>query len=227
MCTFFYIKEHMFLIVNKKMIYKHIYIINTNFLILFTTLFLTSCTVIKEKPSNYMDLLNIDDIIVEYRELESLIVVNISTQQLFLLKKGKIEEVYSVSTSVYGTGSTVNSFKTPLGKHKISEKIGEGLPEGAILKGRRWTGAIANIIKEPIDTEFDVVTSRILWLTGLEEGKNQGPGVDSKSRYIYIHGTAEEGLIGKPASDGCVRMYNVDVITLFNKVETNTQVLII
>ena len=209
------------------MIYKHLYIINTKFLILFINLFLISCTIIQEKPLNYMALPNIDDIILEYRELESLIVVNISTQQLFLLEKGKIEEVYSVSTSVYGTGSEVNSFKTPLGKHKISEKIGEGLPEGAILKGRRWTGAIANIIKEPIDTEFDVVTSRILWLTGLEEGKNQGPGVDSKSRYIYIHGTAEEGLIGKPASDGCVRMYNVDVITLFNKVETNTQVLII
>ena len=209
------------------MIFKHLYTINIKFLILFITLFLISCTVTHKNPSKYMDLANIDGFTAEYRELESLIVVNISTQQLFLLKKGKIKEVYSVSTSVYGTGSTVNSFKTPLGKHKISEKIGEGLPEGAILKGRRWTGAIANIIKEPIDTEFDVVTSRILWLTGLEEGKNQGPGVDSKSRYIYIHGTAEEGLIGKPASDGCVRMYNADVITLFNKVDINTEVLII
>ena len=206
---------------------KHIYHLYTNFLIFFLTLFLISCTVIQEKPSNYMTLESIGSISADYRELESLIVVNISTQQLFFLKKGKIEDIYSVSTSVYGTGSKVNSFKTPLGRHKISEKIGEGLPEGAILKGRRWTGAIANIIKEPIDTEFDVVTSRILWLTGLEEGKNQGPGVDSKSRYIYIHGTAEEGLIGKPASDGCVRMYNVDVITLFNKVDINTEVLII
>jgi len=217
----------MFYIINKKMKFKHLYILNIKFLILFITLFLISCTVTQEKTSYYMDLENIDGITAEYSELEALIVVNISTQQLFLLKKGTIEEVYSVSTSVYGTGSKVNSFKTPLGKHKISEKIGEGLPEGAILKGRRWTGAIANIIKEPIDTEFDVVTSRILWLTGLEEGKNQGPGVDSKSRYIYIHGTAEEGLIGNPASDGCVRMYNADVITLFNKVDINTDVLII
>ena len=217
----------MFLIENKIINSKHIYSIYTNFLIFFITLSLISCTVTQEKPSNYMSLENIDSVYADYRELESLIVVNVSTQQLLLLKEGKIEEIYSVSTSVYGTGSKVNSFKTPLGRHKISEKIGEKLPEGAILKGRKWTGAIANIIKEPIDTEFDVVTSRILWLTGLEEGKNQGPGVDSKSRYIYIHGTAEEGLIGKPASDGCVRMYNADVITLFNKVETNTQVLII
>ena len=217
----------MFYKLSKKIYFEHLYIINARFLILFITLFLISCTVTQENSSKYMDLANIDGITKEHRELESLIVVNISTQQLFLLKKGKIEEFYSVSTSVYGTGSKVNSFKTPLGRHKVSEKIGEGLPEGAILKGRRWTGAIANIIKEPIDTEFDVVTSRILWLTGLEVGKNKGPGVDSKSRYIYIHGTAEEGLIGKPASDGCIRMYNADVITLFNKVDVNTEVLII
>ena len=206
---------------------KHLYNKYINFVILFITLFLISCTVSLEKPSNYMALANIESISAEYRELEELIVVDIATQQLFFLKKGKIDEIYSVSTSVYGTGSKVNSFKTPLGRHKISEKIGEGLPEGAILKGRRWTGAIANIIKEPIDTEFDVVTSRILWLTGLEEGKNLGSGVDSKSRYIYIHGTAEEGLIGKPASDGCVRMYNIDVISLFNSVNIDTEVWII
>lgn len=217
----------MFYNINIKINIKHIYNLYDKFVILFITLLLISCTVTEEKPSNYMVLSNIESISVEYRELEALVVVEISTQQLFLLKKGKIEKIYSISTSVYGTGSKVNSFKTPLGRHKISEKIGEGLPEGAILKGRSWTGAIANIIKEPIDTEFDVVTSRILWLTGLEAGKNQGPGVDSKSRYIYIHGTAEEGLIGKPASDGCVRMYNEDVITLFDKVDTNTEVLII
>ena len=217
----------MFYKINKKINNKHLYNKYINFIALFITLFLISCTVTQEKPSNYMALANIESISVEYRELEALIVVDISTQQLFFLKKGKIEEVYSVSTSVYGTGSKVNSFKTPLGRHKISEKIGEGLPEGAILKGRRWTGAIANIIKEPIDTEFDVVTSRILWLTGLEEGKNLGSGVDSKSRYIYIHGTAEEGLIGKPASDGCVRMHNSDVISLFNTVNVDTEVWII
>ena len=217
----------MFYKINRKINNKHLYNKYINFVIFFITLFLTSCTVTLEKTSNYMALANIESISAEYRELEELIVVDIATQQLFFLKMGKIDVIYSVSTSVYGTGSQVNSFKTPLGRHKISEKIGEGLPEGAILKGRRWTGAIANIIKEPIDTKFDVVTSRILWLTGLEEGKNLGSGVDSKSRYIYIHGTAEEGLIGKPASDGCVRMYNSDVISLFNSVNIDTEVWII
>ena len=156
----------MFYKINKKINNKHLYNKYISFILLFITLFSISCTVTQEKPSNYMALANIESISAEYRELEALIVVDISTQQLFFLKKGQIEEIYSVSTSVYGTGSKVNSFKTPLGRHKISEKIGEGLPEGAILKGRRWTGAIANIIKEPIDTDFDVVTSRILWLTG-------------------------------------------------------------
>ena len=217
----------MFYKINKILKYEHIYKIYSNFTLLSVCLFLLSCTVNQEKPNNYMILENIESTLAEYEELESLIVVKISSQQLFYLKRGQIEEIYRVSTSAYGTGSKVNSFKTPLGRHKISEKIGDGLPEGAILKGRRWTGAIANIIKEPIDTEFDVVTSRILWLTGQEPGKNLGSGVDSKSRYIYIHGTAEEGLIGKPASDGCVRMYNADVIALFNKVEINTEVLII
>ena len=186
-----------------------------------------SCTLnVAETPKNTM-IRDLKDISQEFNKLDNLLVVKVSNQELYHLKKGVIVRTYSVSTSVYGTGSKINSFKTPLGKHKISEKIGEGLPEGAILKARQWNGAIANIIKEPIDTDFDVVTSRILWLTGLEEGKNLGPGVDSKSRYIYIHGTAEEGLIGKPASDGCVRMYNADVISLFEKVSVDTEVWII
>ena len=63
-----------------------------------------------------------------------------------------------------------------------------------------------------------------LFLDGLEEGKNKGNGVDSRNRYIYIHGTAEEGLIGKPASDGCIRMYNNEVIELFELVSEKTQV---
>ena len=214
----------MFLILKEMVISKQRYI---NFLKLFNIsllFFLLSCTVTVEKLNNNKIIKTLNSFSQEYREFSTLIVVKIDTQELFFLKKGLIQEKFSVSTSVYGTGSEENSFKTPLGKHVIGEKIGEDLPLGAILKGRNWTGAIANIIKESIDTEFDVVTSRILWLNGLEKGLNLGPGVDSKSRYIYIHGTIEEGLIGEPASNGCIRMYNSDVITLFDKVDTNTQV---
>jgi len=203
---------------------KHKFI---KFSALLLSLFLFSCTVSYEKP-NYKQMFdNLEDISKDYVNLDKLIVVKVNTQELYFLNKGVIKEKFSISTSLYGTGSEVNSYKTPLGRHVIAEKIGKNLPFGAILKGREWTGSIANIIKEPIDTEFDIVTSRILWLKGLEEGLNLGPGVDSMSRYIYIHGTAEEGLIGKPASDGCVRMYNSDVIYLFKKVDTNTQVWIL
>ena len=159
-----------------------------------------------------------------FDNLNSLLYVNIDKQSMYLLKKGTISRAFKISTSYYGTGSETNSFKTPLGKHEIYKKIGEDLPINAILKGRVWNGAIANVITDDIDTDFDHVTSRILWLDGLEEGKNKGPGVDSRSRYIYIHGTAEEGLIGKPASDGCIRMYNSEVIELFGLVEEKAQV---
>ena len=203
---------------------KHKFI---KFSALLMSLFLFSCTVSYEKPNYKLMFDNLEDISKDYVNLDKLIVVKVNTQELYFLNKGVIKEKFSISTSLYGTGSEVNSYKTPLGRHVIAEKIGKNLPFGAILKGREWTGSIANIIKEPIDTEFDIVTSRILWLKGLEEGLNLGPGVDSMYRYIYIHGTAEEGLIGKPASDGCVRMYNSDVIYLFKKVDTNTQVWIL
>ena len=159
-----------------------------------------------------------------FDNLNSLLYVNIDKQIMYLLKKGTISRAFKISSSYYGTGSEACSLKTPLGKHEIYKKIGETLPINAILKGRVWNGAIANVITEDIDTDFDHVTSRILWLDGLENGKNKGPGVDSRSRYIYIHGTAEEGLIGRPASDGCIRMYNTDVIDLFDLVNEKAQV---
>jgi len=159
-----------------------------------------------------------------FNQLESLLYVDIDNQNMFFLKKGTVFKVYKISSSYYGTGSEANSLKTPLGKHEIYKKLGQNLPVNAILKGRVWNGAIANIITEEVDTDFDHVTSRILWLDGLEVGKNKGKGIDSRSRYIYIHGTAEEGLIGKPASDGCIRMYNSDVIELFELVEEKAQV---
>ena len=120
----------------------------------------------------------------------------------------------------------MNSFQTPLGEHIVAEKIGENLPLGAVLKGRKWTKEVIVPIKDVIDIPEDVITSRILWLDGVEQGINKGGDVDSKERFIYIHGTAEEGLIGKPASLGCIRMKNKDVIKLFNRVKENTKVLI-
>ena len=189
-------------------------------------LYLSSCAML-ENQNNFNKnsvLEKIESIESSYEYLDALLYVDIPSQQMFFIKKGEIVNIYSISSSYYGTGNKVNSLMTPLGKHEIYKKLGENLPENAILKGRVWNGAIAEIIKEPLDTDFDHVTSRILWLDGLEEGKNKGPGIDSRERYIYIHGTAEEGLIGKPASDGCIRMYNKDVIELFDLVDEKAQV---
>ena len=197
------------------------YLISIIFFIL-----LISCTnEMNNYNSNKNNILNkIKTLDSYYYEKEQLIFVDIETQQLFLLNKGKLSKNYLISSSYYGTGSKENSLRTPLGRHEIYKKLGENLPINAILKGRVWNGAIAEIIREPIDTEYDHVTSRILWLDGLEIGKNKGKGIDSRERYIYIHGTAEEGLIGKPASDGCIRMYNRDVIELFDLVDEKAQV---
>ena len=203
---------------------KHIAKYKDQFLLIFILLTLISCTVMNDMSSKNKVINTLERISLNYYKIDKLLLVNVEDQEMYLLQKGIIINKYLISSSVYGTGSKVNSLKTPLGRHIIVQKIGDGLPLAAVLKGREWTGGIANIITDPIDTEFDIVTSRILWLSGLEEGLNLGTGVDSKSRYIYIHGTAEEGLIGKPASDGCIRMYNKDVISLFNKVDTKTEV---
>ena len=189
-------------------------------------LYLSSCAMLENQNNfNKNSILDkVESIESSYKDLDALLYVDIPSQKMFFIKKGEIFDIYTISSSFYGTGNKVNSLKTPLGKHEIYKKLGDNLPENAILKGRVWNGAIADVIKEPIDTDFDHVTSRILWLDGLENGKNKGPGIDSRERFIYIHGTAEEGLIGKPASDGCIRMYNKDVIELFDLIDEKAQV---
>ena len=157
---------------------------------------------------------------------ETLIRVDISEQTLYLIKNEQILSSYPISSSSYGEGQTENSYKTPLGMHKIKEMIGKNVPKDTIFISRINTKRTAEIIHNLTDSDDDYVTSRILWLDGLEYGKNKGKGVDSYDRYIYIHGTHEEGLIGTKASHGCIRMFNDDVINLFNEVEEGTYVLI-
>ena len=156
--------------------------------------------------------------------VEKTIIVNVSQQTLTLCEQGKIEKSYPVSTAKNGTGSEANSGKTPLGRHRIAQKIGNGAKKLTIFKGRVNTGKTAVLNAK---NAGDLVTTRIMWLEGLESGKNQGTGVDSHRRYIYIHGTAEEYLIGQPASHGCIRMYNDDVIELFDKIDKGTSVHIV
>ena len=152
--------------------------------------------------------------------------IDISEQRLYLTEGSDIKASYPISSSKYGEGSIENSFKTPLGYHVIKEKIGEGVEKNTIFKSRINTKRSADIIEEYQDSDDDFVTSRIMWLDGTEEGKNRGGSVDSFSRYIYIHGTHEEGLIGTKASHGCIRMFNADAIELFERIKKGTKVLI-
>lgn len=153
----------------------------------------------------------------------SQIIISIADQKLYLYEKGKLIKTYRVSTSKYGIGNKNNSFKTPLGRHMICSKIGRKARLGSIFRNRRNTKKIAKIGS---DFDKDLITSRILRLQGLEPGENKGKGIDTCYRCIYIHGTAEEHLIGKPASHGCIRMKNRDIIELFNLIPRGTRVLI-
>ena len=150
--------------------------------------------------------------------------ISIQDQKLYLTDSGKLIKEYDISSSKYGEGSESGSFKTPLGKHAVKKMIGGGQPHGMRFIGRVPSEIYPIYAEEKILVSDDVVQSRIIWLAGQEEGINKGPGVDSYARYIYIHGTAEEGLIGTPASDGCIRMYNRDVVELFDLVDEKAQV---
>lgn len=163
---------------------------------------------------------------IEKPELKIKILVDISEQRLYLKSGEQTLVSYPISTSKYGEGSKENSFKTPLGNHIIKEKIGENAPINTIFISRINTKNIASIENKPKNTENDYVTSRIMWLEGEENGLNKGPGIDSYERYIYIHGTHEEGLIGVKASHGCIRMFNVDVIDLYDRIYNGTKVII-
>ena len=130
---------------------------------------------------------------------------------------------YPVSTAANGMGNRMDSYKTPIGIHRIRKKIGGGEPKGTIFEARESTGKIATRMN---NMEKDEITSRILWLDGMEEGINRGGGYDTFDRYIYIHGTSDEKRIGRPVSAGCIRMNNDDVIELFDEVMVDDIVLI-
>lgn len=159
---------------------------------------------------------------------EYIAVVDIRGQRLHLLECGRLVVSYAVSTAARGIGSREGSEQTPVGVFRVVEKYGGNAPVGMVFKGRRDTGEIAPILSDPEDpAENDLVTTRILRLGGLQAGFNQGGYVDTFSRYIYIHGTPEEGRIGTPVSHGCVRMRNTEVIDLFDRLPQDSLVCIV
>jgi hypothetical protein len=130
---------------------------------------------------------------------------------------------FPISTAANGMGNRMDSFKTPFGIHRIRQKIGGGEPRGMIFEGREPIGKVATRLD---NRDKDEITSRILWLDGLEEGFNRGGVYDTFNRFIYIHGTSDEKRIGQPVSAGCIRMKNDDIIALFDEALVDDIVLI-
>ena len=148
--------------------------------------------------------------------------ISISEQRLYLYENKEIIRSYPVSSSAYGEGQIENSLKTPLGMHEVKTKIGTNVDKYHFFVSREHIPQKVNIIHGDVDSDDDFITSRIMWLSGLSEGFNKGTNVDSFKRYIYIHGTHEEGLIGKKASHGCIRMLNHDVLELYKLIPEET-----
>jgi len=146
--------------------------------------------------------------------------VRLKASLLQLRRKGAVVKSFVISGSKRPYSNVLNSLGTPLGLHAIAERIGGGQPSGAVFRSRVPTGLHYSEIPEKEVGAGNLVTSRILWLRGLEPGVNQGGDVDTHRRYVYIHGTQREDRIGEPLSSGCILMRNADVIELFDQVRT-------
>ena len=189
----------------------------TSQLIIFTILMVL--TMLKAQTTNLTQIKLGNDTEKKISIKQAKIKISIKDQKLYLISDDSTAKEYDISTSKYGVGNESNSNKTPLGKHKIKNMYGKDAALGTIFKGRANTGKIATINTDSVFRETDLVTTRIMWLDGKEESNK-----NSYLRYIYIHGTPEEGLIGTPSSHGCIRMKNSDVIELFEKVKIGTVV---
>ena len=150
------------------------------------------------------------------KSAEPKITISVKKQELALKLGRKKLAAYPISTSRFGLGSKEGSLKTPTGRFRIAEKIGEGMPLGTVFKSRRPVKATKKMLRED-----DLVMTRILWLDGLEPRN-----ANTYERFIYVHGTNHEGQIGEPASHGCIRMRNRDLAELFDRVGVDTPVMI-
>jgi lipoprotein-anchoring transpeptidase ErfK/SrfK len=138
----------------------------------------------------------------------SRVIISVRDQKLMLVQNGVIVATYPVSTSKYGLGDAWGSMATPLGLLQVAEKIGDRAPVGAVFHNRRWTGEVLR----PNTPGRDPIMTRIIWLRGLEAENSH-----AYRRCIYIHGTNEEKIIGRPASFGCIRMKSTDVTALYSQ----------
>ena len=141
------------------------------------------------------------------------LLIDLDQQTLYLPKLNKF---YVISSGKNGIGEAENSGKTPRGWHRVAEKFGAEQPLNTVFIARQPTGEIYSSALALEYPERDWILSRILWLDGLEAGFNQGEGCDTFQRYIYLHGTPDTEPMGIPASHGCIRMRNQDILELFD-----------
>ena len=151
---------------------------------------------------------------------ERVLTVRIGTATLQFFRKGALVKSYAISTSRRPPSNIKASMGTPRGLHEIAERIGAGQPPGMVFKSRVPTGRHYSEVADtdPEAANYNLITTRILWLRGLEPGVNRGGEVDTYERYVYIHGTNNEDRIGEGLSAGCVLMRNLDIIELFEEV---------
>lgn len=181
--------------------------------------FIGSCRKNGVQPTRFLLIVSVADQTVslyEYSSTESRVAVDeprMTAEEYQFVKK------YACSTSRFGIGQTEGSNCTPLRLHRIAEKFGAGVAAGTVFKGRKVIGHVS----QP-ELAHSKITTRIMWLEGLEPGFNQGGNVDSHARYVYIHGTADQASIGKPDSCGCVHLADIDLVPLFDLLPGGTLV---
>ena len=183
----------------------------------------------------------------EYQDESNFLYVSGKHQKLFLIKKGNIEQEYTVSTSAYGFGNEPGSEKTPIGKLTVTKKVGDGLPDYTLLVGLKPIKKDGEYVQLPqCDTETEKKIKLIYrkipdifkimvpgdmndWLESIEKCEahvlTRALVIDA-SRSIYIHGTNRESVLGTPLSGGCIRMANNDIKELYNIIPVGTPIYI-
>ena len=160
---------------------------------------------------------------VGIKPVDRILAVRISTATMQFFRHGKLVKSYAISTSKRPPSNVKNSLGTPRGLHEIAERIGGGQPSGMVFKSRVSTGEHYRELPDAGSND-NLITSRILWLRGLESGVNLGGEVDTYERYVYIHGTNHEERLGAPLSSGCVLMRNLDIVELYEDVRVGDHV---
>lgn len=163
---------------------------------------------------------------IQKREEVDQLLIDVFSQKLFHYTNGICSRVYVISTGANGVGEIEGSGQTPRGWHVVRAKIGGDQPLNSVFSSRRPTGEIYSPETSDQSADRDWILTRILWLSGLERGKNRLGNCDTMRRYIYIHGSPDNRVLGTPGSKGCIRMRSRDIVELYDSIQPGTKVFI-